>query len=136
MNSTAESVINLACALNITTDIIILTSQCSFISNCLLALLLFNVNVSKSICYKYTKPIFHVSIKCLSLNDFWGFGLKKFLFRVSVLLFWITTLLIIHTLPLLQSAYALLAVCSVHHGAKHHQFPLQLLFPVLLGGSM
>lgn len=30
-------------------------------------------------------------------------------------------------------AYISLAVCSVHHSAKHHQFPLQLLFSVLLG---
>lgn len=104
MNFTAEGVINLACA-DITTDIIILTSQCCFISNCLLSLLLFNVSPSNSICCRYTKPALHVSIKCLSVNDFWGLALKKFFFRVSVLLFWITTLLVIHTLFLFAAEY-------------------------------
>lgn len=104
MNFTAEGVINLACA-DITTDIIILTSQCCFISNCLLSLLLFNVSPSNSICCRYTKPALHISIKCLSVKDFWGLALKKFFFRVSVLLFWITTLLVIHTLFLFAAEY-------------------------------
>lgn len=102
MNFTAEDVINLACA-DITTDIVILTSQRCFISNCLLSLLLF-MSVSNSICYKYTKSAFHVTIKCLSVNDFWGLALKKF-FRVSVLLFWTTTLLVIHMLYLFAAEY-------------------------------
>lgn len=56
----------------------------------------------KSIHYKYTKPALN-AIKCLSLNDFWGFDIKKFFFRVSV--FSITTLLIIYMLFIFAAEY-------------------------------
>lgn len=134
LNFTAEGVIILICALNSTTDIIILTSQCCLISDYLFSLLLFNVSASNSVCYRYTKLAFHLPIKSLSLNDFWGFALKKILFKVSVLPIWVTTLLVFHALCTFAAeyikknmplTYILFAVCSVHHSAKYHQFPLQ-----------